>query len=106
MKIHTNIDILNLGFKVSPFGLPKSSGVYLICLKKEFKTRTDKIHRVLYVGSSKNMNKRVYSPNHIYRKVYDRGWMVYCAFLQTEDYISLEKTLIKELRPLLNKQHK
>lgn len=94
----------------SPFGLPDTEGVYAVCVNhyKEFNKPKPR-ERILYIGSSKNMQKRVMNnSNHPYRICYDRfdDFLVYTKSIETEDYVELEKYLIKVYKPLLNKNHK
>lgn len=95
LEIIQNID-------TSIFGPPPMPGVYFICAKSELK-RTE---HILYIGSSKNMEKRILSPKHPYRILYNRleKCLVYTRCLETENFIELEKQFIKTLRPLLNRR--
>lgn len=65
----------------------------------------DKKPIVHYIGSSKDIGKRILAPTHPYRVLYDNGIICYVKFKETEDYIALEKALIKRIKPVLNKQH-
>lgn len=105
----------NLLFKnVEPsiFGPPSSSGVYAVCISHDciyngMNPRMFK-ERILYIGSSKNVLKRLSNLKHPYRICFDRfkDKLVYTKVIETDNYIELEKSLIKEYNPILNKQHK
>lgn len=94
----------------SPFGLPNAPGVYAVCISKCKGINEDlPKERIMYIGSSKNMKNRVLNPKHPYRLCYDRfsgEYIVYVKSICTEDYINLETILIKEYKPLLNKNGK
>lgn len=60
---------------------------------------------LVYIGSSKNIRKRVLSSHHLYRRLLNRGLFAYTRHIVTEDYISLERQLIRERKPLLNIHH-
>lgn len=96
--------------ETSIFGLPDTGGVYAVCINhypeygKEIRRE-----RILYIGSSKNMNKRVCNNmRHPYRVCYNRfdDFLVYTRSIETPDYIELEKYLIMVYKPLLNKHGK
>jgi excinuclease UvrABC nuclease subunit len=94
------------GFEFSPFGPPDEPGVYMIIGLMSFLNGA----HLFYVGSAKNINKRVSSTNHPYRKLYDRFVSAHVsiatAFIITPDYVELEKRLIRKYRPLLNRAGK
>ncbi len=92
-------------FEISPFGPPDSAGVYMIVSRTEFNDGTLGHERILYVGSSKCISKRVLSTNHPYRLFWNRGVPVTLKFLETEDYVNMEKRIIKHYKPILNKQY-
>jgi excinuclease UvrABC nuclease subunit len=91
--------------ETNTFGIPSKMGVYAVCIRRiGFK------ERVVYIGSSKNMSKRLMSLSHPYRKLYDRltdgDVLVYTKSIMTEHYVDLEKKLIQEYKPILNKRFK
>jgi len=65
---------------------------------------------VLYIGSSKNVRSRIETPGHWPQRCLDRNWpnhiSVVIEVLYTDQYRWVERSLIEELRPLLNIQHK
>jgi hypothetical protein len=76
-------------------------GVYCIFLI-DFSTGEQKL---MYIGSSKNISKRLKNKNHPYLINYDLSHsssLLYVKFRETEDYINLEKQMIKKLNPFLN----
>ena len=93
-------------FELSCFGIPSFSGVYLVGVAH----LTDpKKSRIVYVGSSQNICKRLQSSDHPYKRLLGRlsdDFLVWTKTLEVEDYRALEIELIKELRPLMNKQHR
>ena len=87
--------------KSSLGGAPKKSGVYAICVKN---IDTNK-ETVMYIGSSKNIYKRVYNNGHHYMillKTKQLPEVVYIKFYVTKDYINIERNLIKKINPILN----
>ena len=96
--------ILPSNFESSAFGLPNSSGVYVVCIRPYNLISPE---RIMYVGSSKNMRKRVYRESHPYMKLFRRfeNHLVYVKFLITDNYLELEKNIIRQTKPFLNIQH-
>lgn len=92
-------------FESSLFGISDKSGVYVICVRSMY--NNTKPERILYIGSAKNMRKRVIRRNHLYIQLYNRfdNFLVYVKFFETENYKELEKQMIYEFTPVLNKVH-
>ena len=88
-------------WEISCFGWDGISGVYLICSKDE--NEKTKIH---YIGSSKDIGKRILHPEHPYMKLLKNGIWTYVKFKECKNYLELEKKLIKRLKPELNIQNK
>jgi len=91
-------------FKISPLGPPFESGVYcVIAFNSDYK------EEILYIGSSKNIHKRVMSPNHLYRKLYNSlsnlGLYICTGSMITDDYRNKEIEMIKKHKPILNVRH-
>lgn len=88
----------------SIFGPPRKPGVYAVCVKAHPRAA----ERVLYIGSSQDIFSRVMSLTHPYRVLFDRydDYLVYTKCHETDDYLELEKKLIRAYKPLLNTQHK
>lgn len=93
----------------SPFGPPSTSGIYAVCLMN----KGDKLlpigrERIVYVGSAKNIKKRLSDPSHPYNICLSRfsGIYVYTKHFECSDYLSVERSLIQTYRPLLNKNLK
>lgn len=80
------------------------NGVYLVCIYN----RHTKREKILYIGSSKSIHKRIFNTNHPFRIIYDRlnnyDTPVYIRYLKVTNYRKLEKYLIKQLQPKFNKQ--
>lgn len=89
--------------EVSEFGPPNEPGVYAVCVRDSIKAP----EKILYIGSSRNIRKRVMSPNHWYIIFLTRlpNRLVYTKSITTIDYVNLEKELIALYRPLFNCQH-
>lgn len=92
----------------SYFGIPELPGVYAVCVNHCPYDTDIKHERILYIGSSKNMNSRLASLKHPYRICYDRleNFAVYTRCYPTEFYAELEMELIKVYKPILNKRGK
>lgn len=89
-------------FNCSPFGPPESSGVYMIVEFSRFNNDTE----IVYVGSSKNILKRVMNPNHPYRQQPKQGLKRRCLTYECENFKELEVELIGGLNPRINKNHR
>lgn len=88
-------------WETSCFGWKGISGVYLICEKDENKKTI--IH---YIGSSKDIHKRILNSQHPYMKLLRNNTWTYVKFKECENYKELEKKLIKRLQPIINIQNK
>lgn len=98
-------------FQCSFCGAPSESGVYAVCVRSDLlktKNNENKPERILYIGSSLNMKKRIYSRNHPFSFIYSRlsNYNVYVRYLATENYISIEKELISKINPIFNQKHR
>lgn len=82
-------------WEISCFGWDGIMGVYCVCSIENGKTI---IH---YIGSSKNIGKRVNKQEHPYRKLYNE-FPVFIKYKETENFVELEKKLIRRLKPKLN----
>lgn len=91
-------------FNISPLGAPPSSGVYSVVIfdispKKE---------TILYIGSSKNIQKRVSSKTHPYKRIFDSlygGDLLCCVkYYECDEYLEIEKELIRKFNPTFNRQ--
>lgn len=85
---------------ISCFGWNGLSGVYCVCSIENEKT---KIH---YIGSSKDIGKRLSSNKHPYRILYNNGIMAFIKYKETINYLELEIRLINKIKPELNINHK
>lgn len=96
-KFFTQVD-------TSVFGPPPFPGVYAICVLSHIRAK----ERILYIGSSQNIYKRIMAMTHPYRILYNRfnELLVYTRCFECGDYEFVEKKLIQAYRPLLNKTHK
>ncbi len=87
------------------FGTSNEPGVYAVCVKKDYSS--DSPEKIIYIGSSGNIKKRVSHTTHpyvIYFKRYPHR-PLYVKEILTTDYINLERQLISVYKPLLNKQN-
>lgn len=87
-------------WEISPFGWDGISGVYCIY------TLVGKTKNLHYIGSSKNIGNRVSKENHPYKILFREGHLVFIKFKECENYIQLEKDLIRKLKPIMNKYGK
>ncbi len=99
------------GFFCTPFGPPRSAGVYAICvISTEYALPPDlRVPRVVYIGSSFNMHERVSSVRHPYRRLFNllKNYYVCGFYNQTSfGHIDLERQLIRKYKPRFNKMHK
>ena len=93
-------------YEISMFGPPESCGVYVVCISMSDKKKRDR--KVVYVGSSVNMQKRLMNQKHIYRKLYNEltpEYLVFTACFETKDHIAEEIRMIKKYRPKYNTTH-
>lgn len=96
-------DLLDSGW-LSPngyscFGVPEEKpGVYIFAIPIPPYTESE----IVYVGSSKNLKKRLLG--HEIKKEIKRDFFK-TYFFYCEDFISLEKSLIKKYSPRLNIKH-
>jgi excinuclease UvrABC nuclease subunit len=80
---------------------PKKSGVYIIFKTDLFR---DGLNReILYIGSSKNLSARYKSHEvlRLLKEIYD---YVQFYFKEEDNYLEVEKSLIKYYKPKHNKQ--
>lgn len=96
------------GYDFCPFGHPEVPGVYVICIAENTHGQNYSFDPV-YVGSSKNIHKRVMVTSHIYRRLYNQYYathLVAVAVKVTDNYIREEIRMIQKYSPKFNKQHK
>ncbi len=91
-------------FQNGELGHPKSKGVYILfvlnCITKK--------RQILYIGSSKNINRRINDPSHFYRlalNILSNEYLIYSMSCLIHNYKEVEKQMIKHFRPPLNIQH-
>lgn len=91
-------------FVPSSFGPTRSSGVYAICVFDPFDVHNKTI-RVVYIGSAKNINKRVLNPMHIYRRLNNilKSLWTTCLYFECDNYVEVEKYLIRKYKPRFNR---
>lgn len=90
-------------FEISPFGRPNTPGVYAVWASNM--NYEGGVPHLLYIGSSKKIGSRLNNPNHPYKIAYRKlNGLVYVSFLETSDYIKIEKELIARHKPKLNIQ--
>lgn len=98
-------EIIKIIFSNTDICKPNYSGVYVVCRITVNNDTFEKSNEVIeYVGSSKNISKRILSPSHHYIKLYNEYLddLVFTRSFQTKDFLNLEKELIKILKPRLN----
>lgn len=91
-------------FSCDGFAHPSAPGVYAVLV---FERLTMNPLRVVYIGSSKNIHKRVMNPCHIFRRIFSitRSLCVSVWCYETDDFINIEKSLIIKYRPRFNRRH-
>lgn len=86
---------------------PKSPGVYFISIYERISLNEYPLfeHHILYIGSAKNLYNRFkrHDTLRVFKKMYEEE--VYFHYKSTDDYLELEKQLIKEVKPKFNTQH-
>lgn len=87
-------------WETSCFGWHNLTGVYCV-----FTVEDNKKSVLQYIGSSKNIGKRLSNPSHPYRILVNQNKIVYVKYKVTKNYISSEKKLIIKLNPPLNIIH-
>lgn len=83
------------------FGPPSRAGVYGVFIMN-WNTKKEK---VVYIGSSKNLNDRIHKPTHHYMRLHREllfPLFVYTKIMLTDDYKEVEKALIKHFKPKFN----
>lgn len=101
--------LTELEFTISDIGPTRNPGVYAVIVLNNSYAEKRFNPRILYIGSSKNIQRRVIQPNHPYRLLFDKmhkDSIVCIGSIETEDYLPLEIELIRKYKPLLNKQNK
>ncbi len=94
---NNNMDIES--WSVSEFGWDGIMGVYAVC---SIDNQDLVIH---YIGSSKNIGKRLNNLSHPYRVLFEQNVFVHIRYFETSDYKNIEKLMINKFNPILNKQH-
>jgi excinuclease UvrABC nuclease subunit len=94
------------GFEISGLGAPFCPGVYVVC-DAGYMGRKSEL-TPLYVGSSKNMAKRVYSNTHPYMILFKEfpEKMIVISCIVTDNFLQLERELIAKYQPKHNKKGK
>jgi excinuclease UvrABC nuclease subunit len=90
-------------WEISPFGPPADAGVYCI-----YNVNVDDKHKtLLYIGSSNNIARRLMDMAHPYRVLMAKTAypnVISVKFKECNNYLELEKRLIRRLRPSYNVQ--
>lgn len=97
------------GITINDMCLPTYPGVYIILEINPTKKKFD----VIYIGSSKNIYKRLYKGNHradnylenIFGEDFDESVIRPVFYIKTDNYLNVEINLIRTLSPLLNIHH-
>jgi len=99
--------IKDYGFEISEFGPPEESGIYMVLYGEAYLGFLTGPLMIAYIGSSKNIKKRVLNPNHPYRVLYNLKHKTHLVFtaskVMKEGYRELEWKLISEFMPDMNK---
>ena len=86
-------------WSISEFGWHDITGVYAVCSMRYNRV---KVH---YIGSSKDIGKRLGNVNHPYRVIYGKFNLVHIRYIETQDYKNVEKEMIAKFKPRLNIHH-
>jgi len=94
-------------FKDCDFCKQSKKGVYLVCVKTQYKDFKLGKEKIVYIGSSVNIKKRLSRSSHPYMLLYQKleQHLVYTRSYLTENHIEVEKLLIKKYKPILNKTY-
>lgn len=91
------------------FGPTYAPGVYAVCVMENDPglRPEERTCRVIYIGSSQCIHKRVMSMAHVYRRVFSlvRKYWVYVMDMECDDYREKERLLIRKYKPRFNKTH-
>lgn len=100
-----NDEILSELFKEADFVKPKQPGVYMVTSVEVVNNIRREI--VLYIGSAKNIEKRIVKGEHPYLLLYKNqpDMSIITRSILTDDYIELEKEMIKFFKPYFNTAH-
>lgn len=101
MRMRKDPEFFEDGFDASPFGPPETCGVYAICVS----SIQEKTLRVIYIGSSQNIKKRLTSMKHPYRRVFGlvKSLCVGVMYKECDDYVAQEASLIFKYKPRFNR---
>jgi len=96
-----------LSLESNIFGPPNYPGVYGVYVTPYRPKQSYLLNKCCkYIGSSKNVYKRIMNPNHIYRillrKHRGSDYLVWTTTWDTTDYLELEKELIRLIKPEYN----
>ena len=87
-------------WKISSFGWHGITGVYCVCTINQ-----EKKVSVQYIGSSKDIGKRLANNYHPYRIIYNKGFLTFIKYREVENYKELEKAMIKKIKPKYTIHH-
>jgi hypothetical protein len=97
----------NSMWQSSCFGWDGIGGVYCVCTGDVLPNGGGMINfKVWYVGSSKNIGKRLMNNNHPYKILFSKGYMPFIRYIETTNYVKIEKRVVRLLNPPMNKQHR
>jgi len=81
--------------------VPRESGVYVILGR----IPSSQTYDIIYIGSSKCLERRLHRHPIILKHSDEWGVKTRIHFIEFDDYLLLEKEMIKRHSPLANKQH-
>lgn len=99
------INLESLIFKDTDFCKPFYSGVYFVCARTQYKDFSIGPEKILYIGSSNNIGKRLISNKHPYRLLFNKlqDHLVYTRSVECINFKETEIFFIKKFAPKLNK---
>lgn len=97
----------NMSLDISAFA-PNRPGVYAVYLVRDV-SHPNLHQRLIYIGSSKNLKKRLQCPRHPYgnslirKRIGLTAYYVFCKFIECQNFKEMERELIRVYKPFLNK---
>lgn len=92
-------------FSNSPFGLSRGRGVYVICVVPKAKMYNQPKMKVVYIGSSFQIRKRLSVDAHVYRRLQRllKTLVVFALEYECDNHLEVEMSLIKKYQPRFNR---
>src|SRR5688572_7017852 len=90
-------------FRCEACGATDNKGVYAICVL-DYPTKPDSEVKVVYIGSSVHIKRRINNHTHVYRRLFNvaKNYVVSCFYYECDDIIQYESSLIRKYQPRFN----